>query len=322
MSSLPSSPCPYAAAITRRYGKSFFFASFALPRKVRVQAYAAYAMCRILDDIVDDYQGEDRAILLQEFLDFLWPEASSRQKPLSGVLLGAPLAVWVDLNESARAQFLRVLKEHLNQGGMRRVWVEELVKGQLSDLAFTQPVTPLDLHLYCYRVAGVVGLMMLPILGAQQDPETAYAAESLGHAMQHTNILRDIAEDALRGRVYLPIERIGRLAVDSLSHQASLDAWINDNETALLRYLDEGAALALKHYQVAYAGIASIPHWRGRLCVKLMIALYGAILALIKSAPRVYLRTRAVVPLRKRLVLGFLVCLGVSPLWVAGLRRG
>ena len=88
---------------------------------------------------------------------------------------------------------------------LEKVYFEDLISGQLMDEHFSQPLNISDFNLYCYRVAGVVGIMMSKIFRTQKSPIALNAAEKLGSAMQITNILRDVKEDYDKKRIYIPI---------------------------------------------------------------------------------------------------------------------
>lgn len=161
-----------SVAVLRHHAKSFFWASLFLPSHSRVPIADLYAVCRYIDDLSDEY---------------------------------APT--------TARRKLLQ-LKEEIEQGlfpaslvfegqGIQRRWLLDLIDGALYDTQFKPFQTEEQLDLYCYQVAGVVGLMMCPLLGVR-DPVAYQHAVDLGSAMQLTNIARDVAEDARRGRIYIP----------------------------------------------------------------------------------------------------------------------
>jgi phytoene/squalene synthetase len=165
------------------HARTFHFASRFLPRRNRDAAAVVYAVCRAIDDAVDEAPGPDAALAA---LDGLRAELAGRAcaRPLIGA-------------------FLRVASE-------RRLPLEavtELIAGVAGDVG---PVTMPDdrsLLRYCYRVAGTVGLLMCGVLDVDAEAAAPHAID-LGIGMQLTNICRDVLEDGLRDRVYLPASRL------------------------------------------------------------------------------------------------------------------
>lgn len=175
----------------RTHAKSFYFSAQFLPRHKREPVYAVYALCRHVDDAVDragvhnEAQARLAVAAWQKELDEVYRGGT----PVSPVLIA-----WRDMLERYP------IKQELPL---------ELMRGVLMDTHINRYETWEDLRLYCYRVASVVGLMVSEIFGYSQ-PETLRYAESLGLAMQLTNILRDIGEDLAANRVYLPQEDLRR----------------------------------------------------------------------------------------------------------------
>ncbi|OQX69792.1 MAG: hypothetical protein B6A08_02610 [Sorangiineae bacterium NIC37A_2] len=171
--------------VLAKHAKSFRWASLFLPQRARRDAAVLYAFCRRVDDIVDE--GKSREEAARE-LDAVEAELRS----------SAPTDPLV-------ARFRRLA---LGRGfGLRPAL--DLIAGMRGDLGRVRVRSAEELELYCYRVAGTVGLMMTRTLGAHQ-PEAQHYAVSLGMAMQLTNICRDVAEDARRDRVYLPASELRR----------------------------------------------------------------------------------------------------------------
>lgn len=169
--------------IARQHGRTFYFASRCLPKAQRRAILAAYAYCRIADDIVDTAgeRGMDQAMV-----DLAEWEAQIANPT-------HPVAV----------AFALVRDEY----DIPVQPVHDLIRGIRMDLTITSYATWDDLREYCYYVAGTVGLIVAPILGCR-NPEALGDAATLGIAMQLTNILRDVGEDADLGRLYLPLEDI------------------------------------------------------------------------------------------------------------------
>ena len=171
--------------IVRASGSSFHQAFRLLPLERRRSLEALYAYCRVVDDATDDGGDAQAAVAF-------WREELAR------VLAGRPThPVGVALADSI-AKFA-IPPQHL----------QEILDGVAMDLAPQRFDTFADLRRYCYLVAAAVGLATIPIFGCR-DPRSRDYAEALGIALQLTNILRDLAEDAERGRVYLPQEDLRR----------------------------------------------------------------------------------------------------------------
>ena len=177
------------ARLTRESGTSFYYAFRLLPRPKRRAIFALYSFCRVVDDCVDEPGGEGEAGLAR------WLEEAHRcyaAKPTT------------DLG--------RELAEALFQFPIPRQCFEDIVAGCRMDLRATRYATFAELRQYCERVASAVGLASIEIFG-YESPGTRDYAVRLGLALQLTNILRDVAEDAGKGRVYLPQDELRRYGV-------------------------------------------------------------------------------------------------------------
>jgi phytoene synthase len=181
----------HCAGVTRASGSSFAAAFWMFAREERRALHAIYAFCRLADDIADapDVAG-DRGRLLARWRSELRDAFRGKATHPVGIALG-DAARRFDLAESVFG---------------------ELLRGIESDLAGTPIETWDDLRRYCFRVASTVGLLVVRVRGAH-DPRTAEYAEQLGIAVQLTNVLRDVGEDAAVGRIYLPREDLARFGV-------------------------------------------------------------------------------------------------------------
>ena len=205
------------AEITRRSGSSFASAFWMLPKAKRNALHAIYAFCRLADDIADDPEvAGDRTALLAR-----WREE------LDGAYRGkAQHAVGVALSDA-------VERFRLPEG----VFLD-LLAGVEFDLADGPIETFDDLRLYCYRVASTVGLLVVRILGFK-NPRSLEFAETLGIAVQLTNVLRDVGDDASTGRIYLPRDELERFGVSTGSVLAGHGT---DALQPMLRFSAERAA--------------------------------------------------------------------------------
>ena len=181
----------HCAEITRASGSSFLAAFWMFPRPQRRALHAIYAFCRMADDFADDPAvNGDRRLLLEAWREEL--EAAYRGDS------GHP--VGIALGDAAR---------HF---GLRREWFEDLLSGVESDLCGEPIRTFAELERYCYCVASTIGLLVVAVRGLSGPAVHAYATD-LGIAVQLTNVLRDVGEDARSGRIYLAREDLERMGV-------------------------------------------------------------------------------------------------------------
>jgi 15-cis-phytoene synthase len=235
----------YCRAVTRQHAKNFYYAFLFLPKAQRDAIYTVYAFCRYCDDIADD----DQALLTQHALLQHW------RQELDNCYAGTPTH-----------RITQALQQTVTHYAIPKHYFEELICGVEMDLAIQRYATFSDLEQYCYRVASVVGLACLPIFGATHAGVQSYA-QNLGLALQLTNIIRDVKEDAERGRIYLPLE-------DLRTFQYS--------ETELLQQRYTAAFVALMHFQqqraAAYyqkAAACLMPGDRAKLVApEIMAAIY------------------------------------------------
>jgi len=158
-----------------------------------------------------------------------------------------------------------------------------------------------ELDLYCYRVAGVVGLIMVHVM-AEPKPELLKPARDLGTAMQLTNILRDIAEDWQRDRLYLPADELEKFG---LTDEDIAQQRLGDSFRAMMRY-QIGRARA--YYSYGDVGIPSLPTDGSRFCARLMSTIYSAILDEIERANYDVFRGRVHVSFARKLWLAVTKC--------------
>jgi 15-cis-phytoene synthase len=220
----------FAKHITRVYAHSFYFSARFLPLERRWATFALYGFCRFTDNLIDIPRSRSKGELLFE-LDYLHEELELAYR--TG-----------DSAHPAIQPFIQVARRYQ----IPQVYPLELLQGVRMDLEFKPYRTFDELYLFCYRVAGVVGLMMTHILGYKDKTAFAYA-EKLGVAMQLTNILRDIQEDKNIGRLYLPGEELERFRVSR--EDVMEERWT----PALQQLLDFQVQRAHRYYEQADAGI-------------------------------------------------------------------
>jgi 15-cis-phytoene synthase len=186
----------FCEQLTRTQARNFYYGLKLLPQQKRAAMFALYAYMRLVDDIADDQDGRD----IRQRLDALDAWEESTRAALAGQRPADGQSLW--------PAFIDMVKRH----GVPSKVFYDVIAGQRQDLDSPSFATFDDLRQYCYRVAGVVGIASIYVWGFT-DNETAPGEEfckaellaiDRGVAFQLTNILRDLREDAGRGRIYLP----------------------------------------------------------------------------------------------------------------------
>lgn len=234
---------------------SFYAAMRLMPKAERQAMYAIYAFCRAVDDIADDGEGsrELRSAKLDSWRKEIEVLYGGSVSPTS-----AFLETVVRRYRARKEDFLAVID------GMEMDVAEDICAPDMATL-----------DLYCDRVASAVGRLSIKVFGMDEEPGFRLA-HHLGRALQLTNILRDLDEDAALGRLYLPLELLGQAAV-AAAHAAKAIA--SPTIDGACRGV---AALAREHYRDADAILASHP--RGDLrAPRLMSAVYASILDAMES---------------------------------------
>jgi phytoene synthase len=286
-----------ARAVTRHHARSFSLASLLLFGARRRAAFALYAFCRRLDDLVDEGRDGDqplsrRLARARGLIAGLYLELPALADPNRGPVQERATA---HRTEGAwDAAELAALHDTIRRFGVPEQPFQDLVSGMEMDVAGHRYASFADLDLYCYRVAGTVGLLLCPVLGAS-DARASAAAADLGRAMQLTNILRDVREDLGLGRVYLPEDE---LAAFGLSREDLARGVVDDRWRAFIRWQ---IARARVYYARAAAGVRWLGGFGAQRMVKLMGALYSGILADIERRGYDVFSARAHVPLAARL---------------------
>jgi phytoene synthase len=249
---------------TRQHAKSFYFAAKFLPRHKQLPIYALYALCRHVDDEVDeaDVKSENEAVQAVEN----WKEK------LNDVYKGNKTVE--DRKSEIRNQkselVLIAWRDLLTNYKIPQELPLELMKGVLMDTHIKRYESFDELYVYCYRVASTVGLMSSEIFGFEK-PETLDYAEALGIAMQLTNILRDVKEDAAMSRIYLPQEDLRTFGV---TEEQIFENNFNENFATLMKF---EIARAREFYRKAEQGIPLLAK-DTRFTVLLASRIYGRIL--------------------------------------------
>ncbi len=234
----------------RRNSRSFSWASLLLPAQARAPIAVVYAWCRRCDDAIDDVPASDQAVALRRL-----------KAEVDGIYAGEPM----------RDIVLEAFQVVVHRYGIPRVYVDELLEGFAMDVDSVRYDTQERLLLYCYRVAGVIGLMICHVIGLRDQAQLGRAAH-LGIAMQLTNICRDVAEDWGRGRRYIPSD----LLPAGSAEPNGAEPFPRGLAPAYVEPLRRLLAEADRYYASADQGIAVLG-FRSALAVRMARRVYAAI---------------------------------------------
>ena len=264
-------PHDYCQDKAAKSGSSFYYSFMFLPAERRQAITALYAFCREVDDVVDECHDLS---LAQTKLEW-WRQEVGR------VYNGTPAH-----------PVGHALKDVIKGFRLPQEQLLEIIDGMAMDLSQTRYLDFKGLQLYCYRVASVVGLLAAEIFG-YTDRQTLKYAHDLGMAFQLTNIIRDVGEDARRGRIYLPMDELKRFNVTVAD---ILDSRQSENFQKLMEFQIERAE---RYYAQALSQLPAVDRKAQRPGL-VMAAIYRALLEEIKRDGCQVLRQRtSLTPLRK-----------------------
>ena len=248
----------------KREGKSFYWASFFLPKNSKKKAGILYSICRYFDDIADKY-SEDQTDYLKDTIEEI---KKNKNNKVNIFLQKSKInnSIFIDLIEG----FI------LDQQKIRIQNKEELIK-------------------YSYHVAGTVGLMMSKIIGAKHK-KAARSAIDLGIGMQLTNIARDVYEDSKMKRIYLPADWIPNISLNNLYKFSS------EKDKKISNAINKVISLSEKFYKNGFAGLKYIPI-SSRLGIFIAANVYRGIGVKIKSKKNKYMRERVYLNLLEKFLI-------------------
>ena len=255
-------------------GSSFYYSFLFLPAERRRAIMALYAFCREVDDVVDECNDLSVASTKLAW----WRQEVER------VAEGKP--------QHPVGQALKQVAPGIN---LPKEQLLEIIDGMEMDLQQARYLDFKGLSLYCYRVASVVGLLAAEIFG-YTDRQTQKYAHDLGMAFQLTNIIRDIGEDARRGRIYIPMDELKQFNVPAAD---ILNGKYSDNFTALMQFQYERAE---RYYEQALAQLPAVDRKSQRPGL-IMAAIYRTLLAEIKDENFQVLHQRISLPPGRKLWL-------------------
>ena len=265
------SPDDYCQQKTVASGSSFYYSFLFLPPPRRQAITALYAFCREVDDVVDE--------------------------SLDPAMARAKLAWWrTEIGALYSGQpshpVTQALAISLKQFSLPQEQLHEIIDGMEMDLDQSRYADFRELHLYCYRVASVVGLLAAEIFG-YSDRRTLKYAHDLGLAFQLTNIIRDVGEDARRRRIYLPQDELERFGVTETD---LLQARYTENFRQLMEFQIQRAQ---SMYEQAFAQLP-VTDRKSQRAGLIMAAIYRTTLnEIVRDGCRVLDRRISLTPLRK-----------------------
>jgi phytoene synthase len=281
----------YCEQLTRNQAKNFYYGLKLLPKPKRSAMFALYAYMRLVDDIADDEDGRTLAQRLDELEAWRLHthnilDGQDHNATGNGNVADAGRLLWPAFTEMVRDY------------RMPRKIFDDVIAGQRQDLQ-PQPFETFDqLHTYCYRVAGVVGLASIYIWGFEGGAETEELAVDRGVAFQLTNILRDLREDAARGRTYLPLNELAEMNVTEadLRHLRGGEAF-----QKMMRFQIERAEAYYKKSELLEERIQR----DSRPTLVAMTQIYHRLLQKVSDEPERVLRERVRLSIVSKLMIGW-----------------
>lgn len=278
-----------ARSVTQRHAKSFYFSSFTLPKVKRERAYAVYAFCRHLDDVVDEAvenKSLDQALtelrgLTQRIFSNEGTSQDHKNYPW--------LASFLDTTQTCE---------------IPESYFQDLLTGVEMDQGRVRLQTWEELDRYCYLVAGVVGLMMTRVFGLE-DKRYESEALKLGTAMQLTNILRDVAEDFKLDRIYLPKTELEGYGI---TEEALANGHYPERWQEMMKFQIERAR---RYYTESESGIQALPNDGSQKTVWLMRKIYAGILDEIEKVHYEVLRGRVYVSMPRKCGIALQILAGI-----------
>ncbi len=263
----------YCRNKTLAAGSSFYYSFLFLPKEQKDAITIVYAFCREVDDIVDECTEKSVATTKLQW----WATEIDRA-----------------FNGQPTHPVGLALADIIPKFKLQRVWFDEILQGMHMDLQYQGYQSYADLKLYCHCVASTVGMLAASIFG-YSDPKTLEYAKHLGLAFQTINIIRDIGEDARRGRIYIPESELAKFNITP-TEILNLDIQNPSNLTALLH---QQAQMARDYYAEALSYLPTADRAKQRSGL-IMAKIYFAILQEIENSNFAVMQQRiSITPLRK-----------------------
>jgi phytoene synthase len=272
----------YCEQLTRAQARNFYYGLKLLPEPKRSAMFALYAYMRLVDDIADDEDGRS----VDQRLADLESWRLQTHAVLNGHLPDTTHDLWPAFADM-------VWRNQLPASNF-----DEVIAGQRQDLQPTPFETFEPLHEYCYRVAGVVGLASIYVWGFEGGAQTEQLAIERGVAFQLTNILRDLREDASRGRMYLPQDELAAAGVDEEDIRSKRGG---EKFRQMMRFQIERA----QAYYEKSAALETFIARDSRATLIAMTDIYRGLLAKIADEPERVLHERVSLSLFSKLRIGW-----------------
>jgi len=265
------SPDEYCQQKAAQSGSSFYYSFLFLPAQRRLAITALYAFCREVDDAVDE--TSDAGVAMSKLV--WW------RTEIHAMLAGQPTH-----------PVTRALLPHMATYQLDGQHLLAIIDGMEMDLTQTRYLDYIALQRYCWHVASVVGILSASIFGVT-NPRTREFAEKLGLAFQLTNIIRDVGDDARKGRIYLPVNELQQFGVTAAD---ILNARHSDQFVALMQFQYERAQAC---YAAAFALLPKEDR-RAQRTSLIMAAIYRTLLEEVKNDGfRVLNQRISLTPIRK-----------------------
>lgn len=267
-------PEQYCQDKTAKSGSSFYYSFLFLPKTKRLAITALYAFCREVDDIADAEM--DNKIKLVK-LEWWRSEIESL------------------FNGNANHPVSHALVPAIKNFDLKKEYFLEIIDGMEMDLNEVRFANFEELNLYCYRVAGVVGLLSASIFG-YKDPATLEYAKKLGLALQLTNIIRDVYEDSLRNRLYLPLDELQQFGV------TEQQIFNQDNSDAFHKLMTFHAERAHKCYRDAFETLPEQDRYDQKTGI-IMAAIYENTLNEMEEDQLQVLKHKVIIPPLRKIII-------------------
>ena len=272
----------YCEQLTRTQARNFYYGLKLLPEPKRSAMFAIYAYMRLVDDIADEEDGRS----LERRIADLEAWRVQTHAVLNGQI------------DNVRQELWPAFADVVHRYQLPHKLFDDVIEGQKQDLDFRPFANFDELFAYSYRVAGVVGLASIHIWGFQGGADTEFLAVQRGVAFQLTNILRDLREDALKGRIYLPLEEL------SAMHVRKEDLREGNGGNHFLDLMRFQIARAEAFYEKS-AGLEGRISGDSRSTLIAMTEIYRGLLKKVAYEPERVLRERVSLSLLSKLRIGW-----------------
>ena len=308
--------------VAKEHAKNFYYAFRTLPLRKRRAIYAAYAICRLWDDIADEDAplSEKRRMFAETRRTLAATLSCPSNNPLSlegegrgeGDIDKPDSTLTPHSSPLTPPEFI-ALADATTAFGIPARYFDEILDGVESDLVKTRFADFAELRDYCYKVASVVGLICIEVFG-YDDPSAEGYAVDMGIALQLTNILRDLKEDADRDRIYLPQDEMARFGYtdEDLKNRV-----VNEPFRSLMRYQAERA----RSYYARSRPLFDMVELESRTCLRVLHEAYAAILDRIEQSGFDVYSQRIGLSASEKLLITARLWLGSAALGIPLVRR-